>query len=159
NRSPSRSSRRPRVRRCFLIDELEERVVLSPYVVPGSLSADTILIRRYPANTAMAQVLVNGTVLLQIQPVAGDTITVNALGGHDPIDVKDPVAGVTLTINGDDNNDTINVGSLGSSLDNVDGNVIVNGGNHVDTLNIDDRNNTSARTYTVTSASVSRDAS
>ena len=82
------------------------------------------------------------------------------MDGGDTFKVDDTFAGVILTLNGEGSNDTFfDISSTPRSLDTIDGDVIVDGATAPYTLNTHDQTNTLARTYTVTSDSVDRDAS
>jgi hypothetical protein len=141
------------------MEELEPRTVLSSSVLSGTAGADAILIRRDPAYPAKIEVQIGTSSRISLGLVAGDTLTINAGGGNDTFYVWDTFAGVTLRVNGEGDNDTFNISPAARSLDTIDGPVIVDGGGGPDTLNVDDRNNALARTFTVTDASVGRDAS
>ena len=88
---------------------------------------------------------------------AGDTITLNGLAGNDTINIEHTFAGVPVTANGGNDNDTVNVSPTSRFLDNIVGEVLVNGGIGTDTLNIFDQNNPFSDTFTESGTSVERD--
>jgi hypothetical protein len=143
----------------FAVEQLETRRVLSNFVLSGTAAADTILVRRDPANAALAQVQVNGAVLFNGPVVAGDTITVNGLGGNDTINIRHTFSGVPVTANGGADNDTIRISDVARFLDDIDGDVIVNGDTGTDSLIIFDQNNTFSDTFDVSDLIVDRNAS
>ena len=115
-------------RRRLLMEHLEPRTVLSNFVISGNVGNDVILLRRDPNNAALAQVRVNGVTLFNGPVAAGDTITLNGLSGNDTINIEDTFAGVTVTANGGNNDDTFNVSPTARFLDNLLGDVSVDGG-------------------------------
>ncbi len=83
-------------------------------------------------------------------------ITVNTGVGTDSVLVGRTLAGVPVTVNaGSSGSDTVNVGPFANNLDNVRGQVSVNGTGAAVTLTVFDQGNTADTTYTVTSSSVS----
>src|SRR5262245_56229240 len=91
----ARPTRRPgEARRRVLMEELEQRTVLSNFVLSGTAGDDVILFRRDPSNFALAQVQVNGSVLFDAPVSAGDTMTLNGLDGDDTIKIEDTFFGV-----------------------------------------------------------------
>ena len=102
---------------------------------------------------------VNGVTLFNGPVAAGDTITLNGLSGNDTINIEDTFAGVTVTANGGNNDDTINVSPTARFLDNILGDVSIDGGDGTDRLNIHDQNNPFPDTFTVSITSVDRNAS
>ncbi len=85
------------------------------------------------------------------------TMTLHAGGGNDVVHVRQTTG--PLTVNAGAGLDTINVGSATNMLDTIQGAVIVNGETGMDTLNVRDQGTAIARTYTLTSAALSRTAS
>jgi hypothetical protein len=101
----------------------------------------------------------------------GDTITLNnpnpAEGlssltiaggtGGDTINVRRTIAALPVTVNGGDQDDTINIGSVGNSLDTIQGAVTVNGdGSGGDALNFNDQGDADPHTYTINATTLSR---
>jgi Ca2+-binding RTX toxin-like protein len=84
------------------------------------------------------------------------TLVVNAGTGANPIQVRSSPLNTAVIVTGGGGNDTITVGSTGNTLDAVRGNLTVFGDSGTDTLTINDQGTTIARTYTLTSLSVSR---
>lgn len=148
-------------RRRPLIEDLESRVVMSSNVFSGSTGADVILLRRDPNNAAALEVkITQGTTTttdVSLAVVAGDTITLNGLGGDDTFNVENTFVNVPVTLNGGVNNDTVNISQTARNLDNIDAQVSFDGGGGgTDTLNTYDQNDPLLETYTETSSYVSR---
>jgi len=61
-----------------------------------------------------------------------------------------------VTVLGEGEPDTINVSPVAKNLDNIQGTLIVNGGDGADTLNINDQSNPFGTSYTITSTAVTR---
>ena len=93
-----------------------------------------------------------------ISYVAAESVVVKAGAFDDTFDVRSTLAGTPVTLNTGDGSDVVRVGnSVYPTLDYIQGALTVNGqAGSGDVLTIGDVGSTVGRTYTVTSASVSR---
>ena len=80
----------------------------------------------------------------------GANITLNLQGGADTATVQQTLAGTTTFVNGQDGNDTIRV-APGSNVNGVAGKLVVDGGNNIDTLEVDDLDNDGAAMFLTSS--------
>jgi hypothetical protein len=92
----------------------------------------------------------------QFDPGAISSIVVNTGGGNDTVNIEKSAAGVPITVNLGNGTDTINVAPTSHFLNNIQGNLTLNGGLGVDTLNVFDQNDGGNATYTLTAGSVTR---
>jgi hypothetical protein len=136
----------------------------------GDLDAHTYSISATTVTRSGAASIVYATVesLTLNAGLADDTIdvlntatpanVVNAGNGDDTINVRGTAAGAPLTVNGGNDDDTINIGSLGNSLDDIQGAVTVNGNAPAasDALNVNDQGDADANDYVITSSTVNR---
>src|SRR5262249_49650615 len=87
-----------------LMEDLESRVVMSSNVFSGSTGDDVILLQRDPNNAAALEVKITQgtktTTDVSLAVVAGDTITLNGLGGNDTFNIENTFFKVPLTLTG-----------------------------------------------------------
>jgi len=106
-----------------MISTITPDLVFSPKGTPG---ADTIELA-YSNGSATITGLADGTEVLSA--VAGDQLTISALGGDDVIRAQNGFpAGLALTLDGGSGNDTITGSDLGDSLIGGTGNDVIIGG-------------------------------
>jgi Ca2+-binding RTX toxin-like protein len=89
---------------------------------------------------------------------ATEVVVLDGGSGNVNYDIESTLATVTTTINGDTGADAFNISPVAQFLDNIDGAVTVNGGAGADTLTLHDENDSFSDTFTVTAASVGRNA-
>ncbi|HMP03308.1 MAG TPA: hypothetical protein PKC45_12490, partial [Gemmatales bacterium] len=83
------------------------------------------------------------------------SLTLNAGIGGDTVNVRGVLAATPTTVNGTGGNYTFNVGNLAGTIDQILGNLTLNGVAD-SVLNVNDPNNAVASTYTVTATTVQR---
>ncbi len=118
-----------------------------------AVASRTVVVGGTPTvtNVNVYRVLELGAATVDIiDAAAGDTVTLNAGGGNDVINVRSLRAGLPTTVNGGGGTDTINVGSnalgtttspstnSGGNLNSIGALLTVNGNGSGDTLNVDD---------------------
>jgi hypothetical protein len=143
------------------MEVLESRMVLT--VLSGTPNADLIEVRRPTTNPAALHVTISqgGTVStdVTIEVFTYNTLEINAGDGADTFMIDDSLADIVVELNGEGNGDTFFICATAGSLDSIDGDVVVDGGDATDALYIDDNGNPLASTYTVTRDSVDRNSS
>src|SRR5439155_303010 len=86
------------------------------------------------------------------------SLTVNATGQADTINVTATASGVPTTVNGKAGNDAVNVGNSSTGLGDLAGALTVDGGGQAgDALTLDDQKSPSGHTYGVSAAGITRD--
>jgi hypothetical protein len=83
-------------------------------------------------------------------------ITVNLQAGNDTINIEGAFAGTPIQVNLGIGRDTVNICPATQNLDNIQGNISVNTGSGVDTLNVNDQGNPDGHPYTITLGSITR---
>jgi Ca2+-binding RTX toxin-like protein len=140
----------------------QQALVAQPWTLTSSSVANSIsgTINYFDIN----QVTINGGTGNNIYNVRGTesffVTTLNTGGGTDTVNVQATGLSSTLNINGNGKgNDVVNIGgkapSLGGTVANIAGAVNVSNSSGHTTLNVDDSGDTTGRTVTVTSSSVS----
>jgi hypothetical protein len=142
------------------IEALEDRTVPSITVSNGLLTVtDGVGTNAITLSTANNGVTVNlnGSVT---QFSSGQINSIRVIdSGTDTVNVERTLPGAPLTISEGSSKVTVNISPVARFLDNIQGNVTVHGGTGVDTLNINDQNDSFNDTYSVTDSSVTRNAS
>jgi hypothetical protein len=90
----------------------------------------------------------------QFEPGAISSIVVNTLSGNDTVNIERSIVPVTVNLGA--GTDTINVSPIARNLNTIQGNLTLNGGDGVDTLNVFDNNNSFNETYTLNASNVGR---
>lgn len=154
--SPIRSAVRPLRARRLGLDYLEARDNPAPIPINGDLGGvvtnDVFVFRQ---NGALTEVLLNGGLVYNATPPAGDWFVLSGLDGEDTFDIESTQAGFPVQVYGGDDDDVIRLTPAGD-LDALDEAVTVSGGTGTDTLEVDDAAQAAAVTYTVTSTTVTR---
>ncbi len=110
-------------------ESMEPRLLLIAYTVTGTNNNDSISLS-ISGNSIIS--VVNG-VSDSGSDIINNEIEIFGLGGDDIVSIIETGAN-TVTINGGTGNDTINIGNGTNDLDNIDGNIAVNGDGNTDTL-------------------------
>ncbi len=98
----------------------------------------------------------NGTDTYNVTGAGGiDLTTINTGSGNNLINVENTTHPLTIHESGT-GSDTVNVSPTAKNLNNIQGTVTVNGNSGFDTLNINDQNNATGRSYTLAAASIAR---
>jgi Ca2+-binding RTX toxin-like protein len=136
-------------------DSVQDAVVIN-----GSSSGDGFTIAT-PGDVFRVQKTGGVTVDIFGADIAsgGDTLTLNAAGGADIVNVLGTRAGTFTTVNAGSGDDTINVGSsapaAGGTVDGIDAPLFADGGDDVDTLNVDDTGDAAPDTGMLTATALS----
>src|SRR5439155_883883 len=86
------------------------------------------------------------------------SLTVNATGQADTINVTATASGLSTTVNAKGGNDAVTVGNSSNGLGDLAGPLTIDGGGQAgDALTLDDQNSPAGHTYGVSAASVTRD--
>ena len=85
----------------------------------------------------------------------GGPANANGLSGN-TYNIQGVPSGSTLILNAGEGDDVINVGSVATDLDPIAGHLIVNGEGGFNTITVNDTNNVTAETYTVTNTDITR---
>jgi hypothetical protein len=118
---------------------------------PGAAAINYVLMTSVTLNggTGSDTYNVNGTGGLNFT-------TLNTGSGPSVVNVIATTSGAPLTINEGVGTDTVNISPSAQDLDNIQGAVTVNGSIGLNFLTINDQNNGTAQTYTMTATSVAR---
>ncbi len=116
--------------------------------------AETITISR--PNATQVQIAATGESTRTYNCSAVTSITINAAGGNDTINVRMACLNKPVTINGGGGNDNTFAGSTSNSLDDLLGTLTVHGGTGTDELTLRDHGDTNTNTYTVRLSAVFR---
>ncbi len=137
-----------------LIEALEERRLLYDYVVNGTNNSESMFAQMQGANLVVG---INGGSGISIPNPAGKTVRIYALGGNDQIHLVSN-GGAIITADGGDGDDIIQLGGGGTAqnLSNLSGDSFLIGGTGADTVFLQDGNNPSPATYTITDSRFDR---
>src|SRR5262249_43112140 len=84
------------------------------------------------------------------------SVNVQLGGGNEIVNIENTLAGVPVTVNEGSGSDTVGISRSGALLDNIQGDVFVNGGTGANTLNVYDLFDTSGDTWTITGSAIAR---
>jgi hypothetical protein len=127
---------------------------LDIYTDQLGLSVNTLTIDATGAGGV--RVALNGEVFTFEPGIQITNINVFEGGGNDTVNVERTMSGVPVTIWEGGGTDKVNVSPSARFLDNIRGDVFVNGGSGTDTLNVTDQNDSFNDTWTVTGSTVTR---
>jgi hypothetical protein len=128
-------------------------------IITGTPASDTITLRTSAANSAYAEVLVDGVLQWAGLWASIGTITIYGFSGNDVINIETTPFGEPVTINTGSGNDTINIAPTSKFLDNIQGAITINGQGGTIALNEFDQNDPFSDTYTITGSTTTRSAS
>jgi Ca2+-binding RTX toxin-like protein len=139
--------------------------VQAPVTVDGEAGTDTVRVNDpaagVPRNYTVTATKVTATSGLDVNYVGMENLAVNAGILPNTFNVRATAAGTRTTINGGANGDTFNVGSTANTLDDIQGQLILNGGEQgsfggQDVVNLFDQGSVVSRNYTLRANSVAR---
>jgi hypothetical protein len=119
-------------------------------------AGDLITLQLNPNNSSQYEVFGDGVDLGDFDIGSFSSVYVQLGGGSETVNIENTLAGVPVAVNEGSGSDTVGISRSGALLDNIQGDVFVNGGTGADTLNVYDQNDPSNDTWTVTGSTITR---